>query len=374
LKVCFDAQPIVGKRTGIGKYVYGLLKAYSQMPLELDISAFYFNAKKTFKEYSLFDRNKRLTNKEIKCLPGSYSFYVWPYFPYPKVEDLIGKHDVYHCTHSIGLPIKSGKSLITVYDLTYKRFPEYIEKENKKRLDKQFDNVINNAAGIITISEFSKNEIIDVYNIPKDKVHAIHLGLDFEEENYSEKINIKDVLGFSDPYILNVSTIEPRKNNLLLIKAFNFLAKSDKKLNLVLIGNKGWKCDDTLYEIECSPYRSRIHVLGYLSDTAVKTIYKNASVFVFPSIYEGFGFPPLEAMQHNTPVISSNAASLGEVLKDAAMLFDPKETSPLDLSEMIAAVINSEELRNSLILKGKKVVKHYNWQRTADQTLAVYKK
>src|SRR5271157_4227848 len=188
---------MVGKKTGIGRYVYGLLKSYASILTDFDISVFYFNERNRFKDYSIFKNNKHLLNKEIKYFPGAYSFYIWPFFPFPKVEHFIGNHDIYHCTNYLDIPRKSGLSLITIYDLAFKRFPECAERYNKLRINNNILKSIQNVSGIITISEFTKNEIINLFNYPKEKIFAIHLGVDPEITQTTITQDIKDILGFS---------------------------------------------------------------------------------------------------------------------------------------------------------------------------------
>lgn len=176
---------------------------------------------------------------------------------------------------------------------------------------------------------------------------------------------------FNEPYILFVSTLEPRKNVITLIEAFNYL-KETKKINhhLVLIGKLGWKYQPIVDKMAQSPYQRFIHHLDYLSDQAVAYFYQNAEIFVYPSYYEGFGLPVLEAMTLGAPVITSNLSSLPEVAGDAAILVDPHQM--LDLADAMLAVINDAKLREDLIAKGKKRSQQFSWQQTAQKTLDAY--
>jgi glycosyltransferase involved in cell wall biosynthesis len=177
---------------------------------------------------------------------------------------------------------------------------------------------------------------------------------------------------FSQPYLLFVSTIEPRKNIQTLINAFNLLKQTVKlDHHLVLIGRKGWHYQPIFAAIENSPWTHHIHHLNYLSDEDVAFFYSKADVFVYPSHYEGFGLPVLEAMTLGAPVVTSNTSSLPEVAGDAALLIDPND--PMELAEAILKVISGSQFRQDLIHKGKARAKLFSWERTAKETLNAYK-
>jgi glycosyltransferase involved in cell wall biosynthesis len=171
---------------------------------------------------------------------------------------------------------------------------------------------------------------------------------------------------------LFVSTIEPRKNIIALISAFNQLKQKHKiDQHLILIGQKGWKYEKIFAEIERSPWKDHIHHLNYLSDEEVALFYSKADVFVYPSHYEGFGLPVLEAMTLGAPVVTSHTSSLPEVAGDAALLIDPNDAS--HLAEAMLRVISDSQLRQELIEKGKNRSKLFSWEKTAQATLQVYR-
>ncbi len=177
---------------------------------------------------------------------------------------------------------------------------------------------------------------------------------------------------FSKPYLLFVSTLEPRKNIITLIEAFNFLKQKYKiEHQLVLIGQKGWAYKPILAAIETSPWKHHIHQLDYLPDQLLAWFYSKADVFVYPSYYEGFGLPVLEAMTWGTPVVTSNTASLPEVAGDAALMIDPYD--PTQVVDAILKVIGDSQLRQELIQKGKERAKLFSWKKTAEETLKAYK-
>lgn len=189
---------------------------------------------------------------------------------------------------------------------------------------------------IITISEFSKQRIIDKLNYPKEKIWLVYCGVDEKflnyEKDYNESKNIKEKYGLPDRYLLSLSTLEPRKNLRLLVAAYEELMKEQNfDLPLVLAGRKGWKMDELLSGID-KTLADKIIFTGFIDDQDLPAIYGNSTLFVFPSIYEGFGMPPLEALACGTTVISSNSSSLPEVLGNAVIYFDNDNVNSLVLA------------------------------------------
>ena len=176
---------------------------------------------------------------------------------------------------------------------------------------------------------------------------------------------------FNKPYFLFVSTLEPRKNVIGLIQSFNYLKQNYKiEHQLVLIGQTGWKYQPILDTINQSPYRTEIHHLNYLTDDLVALFYSQAEAFIYPSFYEGFGLPVLEAMTLGAPVITSNTSSLPEVTGDSALLINPNHS--MELADAMLNLIRDRVLRDNLIVKGKEQASKFSWKKTAEVTLKVY--
>jgi glycosyltransferase involved in cell wall biosynthesis len=229
---------------------------------------------------------------------------------------------------------------------------------------------------IITISESSKQDIINYLKVPAEKIFVTPLASQYNANFLSSLDLDKEVdninYDFSKPYLLFVSTIEPRKNINAIISAFNFLKQKYKvEHQLVLIGKKGWNYEPIFTAIQNSPCKDEIHHLDYLSNELVALFYSKADVFLYPSHYEGFGLPVLEAMTLGTPVITSNISSIPEVTGNAAILIDPNDY--MQLAEAILQVISDSQLRQNLINKGKIRADLFSWERTAKETLKAYK-
>lgn len=220
---------------------------------------------------------------------------------------------------------------------------------------------------IITVSNFSKDRIVEILKYPKEKIWLIYCGVD--EKKFIKKLNvIEEKYNLPDQYILSLSTLEPRKNLRLLIEAYRSLILNKAiNLNLVLAGRKGWNIDELLTGIEDS-IKEKISLTGFIDDEDLSYVYGSADLFVFPSMYEGFGIPPLEAMACGTVVVSSDASSLPEVLGDAAIYFENQNKQSLE--EKIQVGSKLTELEKLQYLKSSKLqCQKFNWSKEAEKLL-----
>lgn len=282
--------------------------------------------------------------------------------------------EIIHGTDHYVYPFPYGKKVMTIHDLTFLKFPFYsnsIVKTYTERIKKclQWTDLI------ITFSQNTKQDIIDYFEIKNDNIaitsEASRYNLDYLESKNIEEIKKTINYNFQQPFILFVSTIEPRKNIVNLIKAFNILKeKYAVDHHLILIGQKGWEYEKIFTEIDNSNFRQEIHHLGYLSDEAVAVCYSLTDVFVYPSLYEGFGLPILEAMTLGAPVITSNISSLPEVAGVGAIYINPHDYE--SMATTIYEVISQRDLREDLIARGKNRAKLYSWKKVAEETIKAY--
>lgn len=381
-KVIIDVTPIDSQPSGVGLYVFNLVEALSKLEhtesFELGL-AYQPGLKNWLKGKLDFPDNLqlypniyqipipvRLSNLFLDYLPQIFPHYLQP---------ILGKPNVFHGTNYTVYPYKNIQKIITIYDLSFIRYPEYtnsVVKQYTKRLIK----CLEWTDLIITISESSKQDIINYLKVPAEKIFVTPLASRYNANFLSSLDLDKEVdninYDFSKPYLLFVSTIEPRKNINAIISAFNFLKQKYKvEHQLVLIGKKGWNYQPIFTAIENSPWKNEIHHLDYLSNELVALFYSKAEVFLYPSHYEGFGLPVLEAMTLGTPVITSNISSIPEVTGNAAILIDPNDH--MQLAEAMLQVISDSQLRQKLINKGKIRADLFSWERTAKETLKAYK-
>ncbi|OWY67403.1 glycosyl transferase family 1 [cyanobacterium TDX16] len=286
-----------------------------------------------------------------------------------------GNPDILHGTNYSVYPCDRGFKVMNIYDVAFIKYPQYVNAVAKSYVEK-VKRCLRWTDLVLTISESSKQDIIQHLNVAAERVFVTPLASRYCC-NYLSTLNVEQLsqtakYNFSKPYLLFVSNIEPRKNIISIVMAFNKLKQQYKiEHNLILIGRKGWNYQSIFTAIEASPYQQDICHLDYLSDALVALFYARADVFVYPSYYEGFGLPVLEAMTLGAPVIASNTSSLPEVTGDAAILIDPND--PNKLAEAIWEVINNSQLRNELIQKGKARAEQYSWQHNARETLKAYR-
>jgi glycosyltransferase involved in cell wall biosynthesis len=229
------------------------------------------------------------------------------------------------------------------------------------------------ALKIIAISENTKKDIMDCFGIEDEKIRVIYLGVDrqFSPQPDPNEADVLSKYNLPSGYILNVGTLEPRKNLLRLINAYKMVASTREPVpKLVIVGWQGWRNEDLGKLVRESGLADQVVLVGYVPDDDLPTLYRNATVFVYPSLYEGFGLPPLEAMACGTPVITSNVSSIPEVVGDAGILIDPYNTT--EIARAIASVLNNEELRESLRTSGLVRSRLFNWDKTARETLKLY--
>ena len=263
----------------------------------------------------------------------------------------------------------NAKLVITAHDLSFIAAPENYDL--KRRLWHRFLNhkkALNRANLILSVSDYTKNDLIRIFHLPEQKIKVIYPGVDlkiFNQAIGTEKLRqVRNFYGLPGDFLLFLNTIEPRKNLIGLIKAFELL-KSD--VFLVIAGKKGWKYKHIFKAIKQSSKANKIKYLGYVAEKDKPGLIKMAKALVYPSFYEGFGFQPLEAMALGVPTIISHAAALPEIAQGAALLINPFDTA--NLAFALKQVLIDQNLRHSLVEKGLDRSKVFEWQNCASQTL-----
>jgi glycosyltransferase involved in cell wall biosynthesis len=273
-------------------------------------------------------------------------------------------------------PGVKGKKVVTIYDMTYKVFPDTMHYKLKIAFWLKLGVSCKRADKIITTSEFSKNEIIHYLDIHPDKIVVIPCGVDSESFypiNEKEKIEqIKKKYKIEENYFLYLGTIEPRKNLERLIDAYKLLKNNHSNVpKLIIAGQSGWLYEQIYNKVQILALERDVIFLGYVPDEDRVPLICGTIAFVFPSLYEGFGMPPLEAMACGVPVLTSNVASLPEVVGDAAITVNPLSVE--DITRGLECLLLDEKLRKELSVRGLKRAKQYSWKRSAAMTMEVYK-
>ena len=381
LKVIVDTTPITIKPSGVGLYVANLIRHLYELQQaeQFELGIFYQPALKNWlKKKSYPDLVEGYENSFFFPYPVRVSNWLLNNIPqvFPLLLDRpLQNYDLFHGTNFTVYSDRSTVKVMTLYDLTFLRYPQYIDRV-VARYYQRVRQCLPWTDLVVAISESTKQDAIKYLNIAPEKIVVTSLASRYSAD-YLDSYDLTALkatvdYNFEVPYLLFVSTIEPRKNIVTLIKAFNYLKeKYSIEHNLVLIGKKGWKYQGIFDAIALSPYNSCIHHLDYLSDELVALFYKLARVFVYPSYYEGFGLPVLEAMTLGTPVVCANTASLPEVVGDAGLQTSPDK--PIELAEAIWRIIDSKEVQQDLITKGKRQATNFSWEKTARTTLQAYR-
>ncbi|MDD5732027.1 MAG: glycosyltransferase family 1 protein [Patescibacteria group bacterium] len=307
-----------------------------------------------------------------KIIQRGFNF-LWKNIFFPPVNFLIGKTDIFFFTNFVDIPVTAEKKVLLIPDVAFKKFPQFIEKKNLVFLNKNVSKAIARSDKIITISENAKKEICKYYKIPSEKVEVVYLGCPKNVEKVKDK-NLIEVIkkkyGIEGKYILFVGTLEPRKNLSGLIEAYNSLDdKLKQEYQLVLGGAKGWHYDKIFDIVKKYQLENRVVFTGYIDENDRSAVYSGSSLFVYPSFYEGFGIPVLEAFTCGIPVVCADTSSLPEAAGDAAEYCQPDVTD--SIKEAIKKVLGDKKIQNEMIAKGYKRKTLFSWEKSAKKILNI---
>lgn len=376
MRIGIDVRTLMDARySGVAEYALNLIKEILKLDNHNEYRLFY-NCFGDCPNIPKFDGEK------VKAVKYSYPNKIFNYllvkiFNWPKIDQAL-EVDLFFMPHLnfIGLS-GAAKSVITIYDLSFLRYPEFFSARqnfwhkmvNVKKLLKKFDI-------IVAVSENTKRDVIELCGVSENKIKIIYAGVGEEYRKIVDRdkfLEVKNKYNLPDKFILYLGTLEPRKNVDGIIRAYNQLRINNyelRNIKLVLAGAKGWKSENIYSEWHKSEFKDDIKFLGYIDSADRVYLYNLASVFVYPSFYEGFGLPPLEAMASGAPMVMSYAASLSEVAGGAALMVDPYNIN--ELAGALAAVLTDEKLRNNLIKKGFEQAKKFSWEKTAREYLKIF--
>ncbi len=281
--------------------------------------------------------------------------------------------EVFHGTN-FEVPLRCKcPSVVTIHDLSMVLHPQTHERRRVRRARRRLPMMTRTATMVITPTEAVRQEVYQHLEISLDRIVTIPEAARsaFRRQDPGLTANVRKRLEITKPFVLYVGTVEPRKNLLTLVRAFeDVVSGSDFSLQLVIAGRKGWMVDDLFRQVRQSPVAEQIIFTGYLSDDDLCALYSSCALFVYLSLYEGFGLPPLEAMACGAPVIASRIPSLSETISEAALLVAP--TDVRELARNIRSLLQDEDLRTQLAKKGAQRASELGWDRTAQLTKAVY--
>jgi glycosyltransferase involved in cell wall biosynthesis len=376
LRITIDTTPILPKPSGIGFYVMKLLEELTPMAIAeaIQLEPIYQISLKSAIRGDFSAPTPLLPYKQLKYFPLPVKltnlFIRYPKLFLPLFERSLGFADIFHGTNYTVFPFRHSRKVMTVYDLTFIKYPHYSNTIVQAYADR-VRRCLRWTDLILTISASSKQDIVEYLGFPADRIVVTPLASRYGI-GYQGKAQPFTGYDLARPFILFVSTIEPRKNLIGLIEAFDYLKRTQKIAHdLVLVGQKGWLYEPIFERIARSPYRESIHHLDYLPDEQVAEFYRRADVFVYPSHYEGFGLPVLEAMTLGCPVVCSDNSSLPEVAGDAAVMIDAADE--MAIADGIARVIGDRAFRQELVQCGYDRAARFSWRYTAEATLRAYR-
>jgi glycosyltransferase involved in cell wall biosynthesis len=290
------------------------------------------------------------------------------------VESWTGPLDLFHQPDFFLPPVRTGtRTIVTVHDLSFERQPpDTIMPGMEAHLKKWVPRSVQQADHVIAVSKATRQDLIELYQTPPEKITVLYHGVTPEFQpitNPAQLAAVRQKYGLgNNPFILSVSTIQPRKNYQRLIRA---LAQIDSSYALVIAGGKGWGYEAVFEEVSRLGLEKRVHFPGFIADADLPALYSTASVFVYPSLYEGFGLPILEAMACGTPVVASNQSSLPEVVGEAGLLVDPYNVDAI--AAAMSQLLHNPNLQQQLSSAGQQQAKNFTWDGMACELLKLYR-
>lgn len=364
LRVALDATPLLGRPTGVGQFCRGLLGALAEQP-DIAPSAFAVSWRRRRGIEGLLPAG---VPARQRAMPARPLHAAWRHGERPPIEWFVGSQDVVHGTNFVVPPSRRAVRVVTVHDLTTVRFPALCDGPTLA-YPALIRRALDHGAWVHTPSAFVAAEVVQAFDADPARVRAVHSGIPARapaDPGARERLVPPTVRR----YVLSIGTAEPRKDLPGLVRAFDLVAPEHPDLGLVLAGPPGWGAADVDRAVSASPHRSRIVRTGWLDDASVSALLEGASVLAFPSIYEGFGFPPLQAMAAGVPVVASRAGALPEVLGTAAELVEVGDVE--GLAKALDAVLVDDERRRRLVEMGLARATEFGWDRCGRGLAEIY--
>lgn len=360
-KILLNALHYETSGAGISKYTEMLLKTFIEEEYDINILI-----RDEFKQ-KIVSSNLIFANESIN---GSKDRIIYEQL---KGQKLYKKYELVHFPDYATPVLYKGLKVATIHDMAMHTMRDKYTPMQNITKNILLKNTINSAEKLICISEFSRKELLYYYPKVENKVKVIYEGIHIPKINIGEDENSRILNKFNivqNKYILYVGTIAPHKNIKKLIQAFKKIINEIPEYKLVIAGKRGWMYDEVFEEVSKLNLESKIIFTDFVSNFELEVLYKNAGLFVSVSLYEGFGFPPLEAMGRNLPALISDIEIFKETCNESVIYCNPNEVE--DISIKILKILRNQRLQMDLIEKGKERVKFFNWKNTAEETYKLY--
>ena len=375
MRIGIDASCILPRKTGIGQFTMNLLREMLGLSNENGSEFIIFlNSYRHSTPPLPMIEGARVKVKKFR-IPGPLLVRAWRHLHFPPIEMFTGFVDLFHSTTGYLPPQIRGQRIATVYDLYFMRHPEHCEALGGRHFLKTMPRLLPRMDHIIAPSNATKHDLMELLKIPEEKITVIYGGVDQQRfhlvTDHSLLETMRQEYCLPRHYILSVSTLEPRKNIEGLLIAYRQLKEIlYNPPKLVLAGGKGWHGEAIRAAIRRHRLGQDVLLTGYIPDEHLPLLYNAALIFIYPSLWEGFGMPVLEAMACGAPCLVSNIPALKEIAEDAAMTIDPYNY--YEMAERMKDLITSHQLREQLQQKGLVQVQKFSWRLTAQKTLRVY--
>lgn len=369
-RIAIDYTAAVRQRAGIGRYTRGLVRALAEVDHETAYLLFSAGREAPERPWPANFRKRELP------LSDRHLAILWQRLrlPFP-VELLTGPIDLFHSPDFTLPPVRRARTVLTIHDLSFLRHPECFSKPLLGYLLANVPRAVGRADFLLADSESTRQDLIELLSVPPERVAVVYPGVEAHFAPLADAAPLEAHLaryGIRRPYLLGVGTLQPRKNFVRLIRAYYALRERYRiPHRLVIAGGKGWLFEEIEETIHALRLEEWVQITGFIPDEDLPALYQGADVFAFPSLYEGFGIPILEALACGTPVVTSNTSSMPEAAGKAALFVDPEDVEAL--AEALWTLLQDAALRNALRACGFEQVKHFSWAASARKVCSIYR-
>jgi glycosyltransferase involved in cell wall biosynthesis len=370
MKIGIDYSSAARQRAGIGRYTRSLIHALAQFDFDNHYALYVPHDSRHLDDVRSLPENFRLARAPLNER-AMVTLWQRARVPLP-VEIIIGPTDLFYSPDFVLPPTRAQKKILTIHDLSFKRFPETAVPNLKWYLDAAVPRSIGRADLLLADSEATRADLIELFHVPPERVRTLYSGCDPIFRRVADARELQQVRAqyqLQKPFLLHVGTIEPRKNLVRLIEAFSKLPRR-RELDLVIAGGAGWMYDEIYAAPERFGVSASVRFIGFVPDADLPGLYSLAEVFVYPSLYEGFGLPVLEALACGAAVVTANNSSLPEVAGDAALLIDAHDTDALAWA--ITRFLDDSTWRGIMQQKALAQANKFSWEKSAHELRALF--